>query len=116
MIYLNHTLMLMMLSCSSAQTDSSSVCLEAEQVEWNYWAKGFFDTYCRSCHSSATLNRFGAPEQINFDSETEVLSQADEIYSSVVLRQTMPKGGGLEHRHLESLTLYLQCWGAVNLD
>ena len=108
--------MLMMFSCSDNQADTSSVCSEADQVEWNYWAKGFFDTYCRGCHSSEAIHRFGAPEQINFDSEDDVLSQADEIYSSVVTRQTMPKGGGLEHKLVESLTLYLQCWGSVNRD
>ena len=116
MIYLNHTLMLLMFSCDNEQTDTSSVCSEAEQVEWNYWAKGFFDTYCRGCHSSEALNRFGAPEQINFDSEDEVFAQADEIYSSVIIRQTMPKGGGLEPQLLESLAVYLQCWGSVSYD
>ena len=116
MIFLNTTLLLATISCNEALQDSSSLCHNAEEVEWSYWAQGFFSTYCNGCHSSNSVNRFGAPEQINFDSESEVLSQADAIYSSVVLRQTMPKGGGIEERHLESLTAYLHCWGTLDLD
>ncbi|MBM74892.1 MAG: hypothetical protein CMK59_05790 [Proteobacteria bacterium] len=116
MTLLNQTLMLMLLSCGGVQHDSSSPCYGAEQVEWNYWARGFFDTYCRGCHSSTTVNRFGAPDNINFDSEAEVLSQANAIYDSVILRQSMPKGGGLEDKDMESLRVYLQCWGDVEHD
>ena len=108
--------MLMLLSCGANEHDSSSPCDEAELVEWNYWARGFFDTYCKGCHSSSTVNRFGSPDEINFDSESEVRSQASAIYDSVILRRTMPKGGGVEEREIRLLKLYLECWGDADHD
>ena len=116
MTFLNQNLLLILLSCGGVQHDSSSPCHDAQHVEWNYWAEGFFDTYCRGCHSSTAVGRFGAPDAINFDSESEVISQANVIYDSVIVRQTMPKGGGLEDKEMESLKVYLQCWGGVEYD
>jgi uncharacterized membrane protein len=107
-------MMILILACATGQKDSASTCEDAQLVEWNYWADGFFSTYCNGCHSSQSPNRYGAPEEINFDSETDVLSQSEEIYNSVLVRQSMPKGGGMEDTELDNLRTYLNCWGEVS--
>ena len=103
-----------LLACSETQADSAALCAEADQVEWSYWAEGFFLTYCNGCHSETSLNRYGAPEALNFDSEVEVLKQAELIFDSTLVRQSMPKGGGVEQAELEMLERYLSCWGEVS--
>jgi uncharacterized membrane protein len=105
-------MLIFFLACGDVHPDSSD-CTSANEVEWNYWTDGFFSTYCNGCHSSTTVNRYGAPESINFDSEQEVLFQADLIYNSVLITQNMPKGGGIGEDELQFLKTYLICWGGV---
>ena len=105
-------MLLFFLACGDVEPDSLD-CEHADEVEWNYWADGFFSTYCNGCHSSMTTNRYNAPESINFDVEQEVLSQAELIYTSVLINQNMPKGGGVEETELQFLKTYLTCWGGV---
>ena len=107
-------MIMLVLACASGQIDSASTCEDAQLVEWNYWAHGFFSTYCNGCHSIDSPNRFGAPEQINFDTEANVLALSQSVYTSVLVNQTMPKGGGIEQSELDNLRTYLHCWTEVS--
>ena len=111
MIAVYAQMLLIILACSTSSSDTSLICDEAQEVEWDYWADGFFRTYCKGCHSSTSDNRFGAPERINFDSQDDVIYHADLIYNSVIINQNMPKGGGVEEVELQFLETYLRCWG-----
>ena len=103
-------MVLLIIACASGHVDSASNCDNAQFVEWNYWASGFFTTYCNGCHSVESSNRYGAPDGINFDSEADVQSRSHEIYKSVLINETMPKGGGVEQSELDNLQVYLHCW------
>ena len=98
------------LSCSEKPTDTAISCEDAAALEWNYWANGFFRTYCLSCHSAQSSERYGAPQGINFDKQEDVEMLADLIYESVIIEERMPEGGGVDPAELQRLEGYLRCW------
>ena len=88
--------------------DTASADCEVEvPVTWNGWAGGFFATYCRSCHSVSTPNRQGAPEGVDFDTQSDVDRQLDAIWRTVLDQQRMPVGGGVYPDDLVLLEQYL---------
>lgn len=96
---------------SGADTGSApaEICVDAPQVTWQGWADGFFQGYCRSCHSSTTPDRRGAPEGVDFDTLADVREQRDLIRWSVVEEARMPVGGGVYEEDLYLLEVFLDC-------
>lgn len=84
-------------------------CDSGEAVDWGGFADGFFATYCRSCHSAGLSERYGAPEGVDFDTEAEVLAQAERIRARALDEGDMPPGGGVVTGDLALLTRYLDC-------
>ncbi len=104
------------LACASAeptaddsQAEADSCSLAASSTTWENWGAGFFAGYCRTCHSSGTADRRGAPEAVNFDSEADALAQLDAVERTVLDDGTMPIGGGVPDVELERLREYLAC-------
>ena len=102
------------LACKSPKTDSGIQCTQRASLQWEYFGAAFFSTYCNSCHSENAPNRFGAPENINFDDFESVIQQSDLIRDSVINRQSMPKGGGLPQSDLVALNEFLTCIAEEN--
>ena len=100
---------IMWLSCQSKSVDSGVSCQQRASLQWEYFGDPFFTTYCRSCHSSDAPNRFGAPESINFDTYASIVEQANIIRDSVIVRESMPKGGGISQNELDALDEFLFC-------
>jgi uncharacterized membrane protein len=50
------------------------------KLTYDGFGKPFMDKYCQPCHASTSKDRQGAPSKINFDSETEIASLAQEAY------------------------------------
>ena len=100
---------ILFLACQSPMEDSGIDCQQRTSLQWEYFGASFFSTYCTSCHSSNVPNRFGAPEDINFDDFESVVLQSERIRDSVIKRQSMPKGGGLPQSDLEALDAFLAC-------
>ena len=99
-------ILLLALGCSGPDTDSTC----SATVTWDGFAHGFFTTYCVSCHSAANVDsRYGAPPNVNFDTQTEVLLQAERIRIRVFEQQDMPIGGGVYPDDLTLLNAYLGC-------
>lgn len=97
-------------SCGTDQIDSGdSACQTRSAYQWEYFGEPFFMTYCLSCHSVASPERFGAPEGINFDSYDDVAAQSALIRDSVLIRQSMPKGGGVSEDDRMALKIFLDC-------
>ena len=69
-------------------------CTPDDTVTWGGFADGFFSAYCRSCHSTTTPDRRGAPEGVDFTDRAEVLAWAPRIKARVLDADTMPPGGG----------------------
>lgn len=88
--------------------DSGSAELDCS-INWDGWTDGFFATYCRSCHSVTTAERYGAPEGVDFDTRDDVIRWAERIRFRVLEQETMPLGGGVIPSDLEPLDMWLQC-------
>jgi hypothetical protein len=88
---------------------SDDPCAAEVDVTWSGWTQGFFRSYCTSCHSVTTPERWGAPEGLNFDTEADVTSRVAQIRSAVLDRQSMPVGGGVIGDDLQLLEIYLDC-------
>ncbi len=100
----------LLLACGSgADTGAAPGCEDAYDVTWQSWGEGFFTTYCRSCHSSTTSDRLGAPEGVNFDTEADVVMWADRIRRVVLEDESMPVGGGVYADDLLLLEMLLDC-------
>ena len=84
-------------------------CDTGLNVTWDNWGHGFFRTYCTSCHSIQSPNRYDAPEGIDFDTEAEVAQWAASIKNAVLVTETMPVGGGVYEDDLALLERYLDC-------
>ena len=95
-----------------AEVDESE-CADMPVVSWETFGAGFVTTHCQGCHASSAPDRRGAPAQIVFDSEADVVAQRD-----AVLRATsearMPPAGGPSDDERELLRVWLTCFAHVN--
>jgi len=89
--------------------DDAYLCDTSYQVTWEGWGDGFFSTYCRSCHSSTTEERNGAPEGVDFDTLDDVILWLDSIERVVLDEGSMPVGGGVYEDDLLLLEALLKC-------
>ena len=51
----------------------------ADQPTYDNFGREFMETYCTGCHSANAPNRFGAPDEQNYDTYADVLLHADAI-------------------------------------
>ena len=99
----------LLLACGSA-ADRPDSCADQPVVTWESFGHGFMTSYCVSCHSTYnTTNRYGAPENVNFDTEADTLHWKARIQQRVLEEQTMPLGGGVYPQDLYLLGVYLGC-------
>ncbi|GDX78378.1 hypothetical protein LBMAG42_01890 [Deltaproteobacteria bacterium] len=104
-------LLTLWLACAGEELDSNAAyCAEAPSVSWDGFAHGFVTTYCTSCHSvNNTQHRYEAPEGVDFDTEADVVRQAERVRARVLDDATMPIGGGVYEADLVLLDTYLTC-------
>jgi len=100
--------------CTAAgDTDSAAavdpLCEEGAAPTWQSWGKGFFVTYCNSCHAADSPNRFGATEGVSFDTYNEAVEWAPRVRARVLESQDMPLGGGVKEEDLYLLDVFLRC-------
>jgi hypothetical protein len=97
-------------SAGGADSGPASGCEDAPEVTWTSWGDGFFASYCRSCHSVDSPNRFGAPAGVDFDTEAQVGDWLDRIRARTLEEGTMPVGGGVLEADLLLLGWLLDCY------
>ena len=109
-------LFLLFMSCGGDKTpeytERDTAALPSEpgcEVDWDAWANGFFTTYCKSCHSMNSSNRYGAPESVNIDTVEDVRDWADRVRLRVLESETMPVGGGVPEDELLRLSDWMDC-------
>jgi uncharacterized membrane protein len=99
--------------CAASPTTPDTGAFDCDTIEfdttWLAVGRPFFRTYCCSCHTAEANERFGAPEDVNFDTEEEVRSYQERISIRVLDEGTMPLGGGIPDEDLELLDIYLEC-------
>lgn len=96
---------------SSADTGEHDVCAEADPVTWEGFGEAFFATHCQPCHASTSTDRMGAPADVTFDTEDQVLALADRILRAATGDTPfMPPGGGeVTDAERAQLEIYLTC-------
>lgn len=98
-------LLLLLAGCDHPTADPCS----DNGLTWDSFGAGFTATYCRTCHSSGTPDRRGAPDGVDFDNEAEAVSLASSIRRTVLDDGTMPIGGGIQPVDLARLDAWLAC-------
>ena len=93
----------------SAASATAAFCANAPTLTWESYGQGFMATYCLACHSANARDRFGAPEDMNFDTAGETWSFQEQILSAVVETSTEPPGGGVYAEDKQALEAWLRC-------
>jgi hypothetical protein len=96
-------------SAGGTDTGDPDPCADELSVTWANWGEGFFLSYCLSCHSVDSIERFGAPESTNFDTLSDVRTWEERIRVRVLDEATMPVGGGVYDDDLVLLETFLNC-------
>jgi len=76
---------------------------------YELFGAGFLTENCTACHSSTTLDRWGAPESFNFDGEEDIERHRDAILRTVVDQESMPPGGGVDPEVRARVAAWLDC-------
>lgn len=88
-----------------------SLCVDAPVVTWANFLEGFMLENCQTCHASTTLERYGAPVEVTFDEEAEVLKWEARILARATGESpSMPPGGGVSPEDRLLLEISLVCW------
>lgn len=91
--------------------DTSACGDDTPVVTWETFGEGFVTTYCQGCHAESAVDRHGAPEDIVFDSEEDVLWVADLVLDVATGDvPSMPPNGGPQEEQRERLTVWLSCY------
>jgi hypothetical protein len=85
-------------------------CDDVPLVNWNNFAEGFFIQNCNGCHHSEASHRYGAPENVIFDTAEDVWSQKSMVlYVAGGDDPSMPPQGGSTQSEREMLEIWLNC-------
>lgn len=88
-----------------------SKCADAPVVTWSNFLEGFFIENCQTCHASTSLERYGAPVGVTFDTLEQVLALEDRILARATGdAPSMPPGGGVSDEDRLLLEISLTCW------
>ncbi|MBM4392256.1 MAG: hypothetical protein FJ090_14140 [Deltaproteobacteria bacterium] len=100
----------------SAATDSGSddtavdECADAAVVDWDNFGQGFLLMACQGCHASTTPERYGAPDDVTFDTVEQAWDRASDILRVAAGETpTMPPRGGVEDDDRVRLVWWLSC-------
>ncbi len=108
---------LLLLACTGDTVDTATesavtdtACAEAAVVTWNSWGQGFLIEACQGCHASEALDRFGAPEDVSFDTVDDAWHWAERILDRAASDPaTMPPQGGVVDDDRQRLVWWLTC-------
>lgn len=77
---------------------------------WETFGRGFLVAQCQPCHASTTNDRFGAPEDVLFDTEEDAWEWADRILARATGdTPDMPPAGGPTPEDRLRLEQWLGC-------
>ena len=92
-------------------------CIDAPVVRWANFGQGFLREQCQTCHGSTTIERYGAPPDVVFDTEADAIRQAPRIRArSIGPSPTMPPQGGVSESDRALLELWLSCDPAMQSE
>ncbi len=86
-------------------------CRDAPFETYETFGRGFLATWCAGCHAATSLERFGAPVDVTFDTRAEAVAWGDRILArAAVDPATMPPAGGSSLLDRERLRIWLTCF------
>lgn len=98
------------LNDSGQYGDQSIDCDDQMDFNWVNFGKGFFVESCNGCHLSETPDRYGAPEDISFDTVDDVWNQKGMVLAVAGGENpTMPPNGGTTDLDRMKLEIWLTC-------
>lgn len=110
---------MLLFSCGAEEapeaTEASAACtLEAPLETWETSGAGILKSYCQGCHASTAPERFGAPDDVTFDTREDALRHKDRILARATSEPpTMPPNGGTPEEERQRLRLWLECYESV---
>jgi uncharacterized membrane protein len=63
----------------TTESGSGATCPSSDAPSYAGFARSFMTTYCSGCHSALAPNRYGAPPDLDFDTEAQLRVHAAEI-------------------------------------
>jgi uncharacterized membrane protein len=85
-------------------------CAEVPVLRWTNFGEGFITGACQGCHASTATDRFGAPEDVTFDTVEETWFWSSRILARAASEDpTMPPEGGVDADDRQRLTWWLEC-------
>jgi uncharacterized membrane protein len=110
------SLCVLLLACSSDPQDTADStvpdlqCEDAQLVTYTNFGKSFFTHSCQGCHASTAPDRYGAPEEVQFDTLDWVWEQSAVILAVAAGDEpSMPPQGGVTDDERTKLKWWLQC-------
>lgn len=104
-------MILLALACAGAtESAAPDPCAEVPVVTWANFGEAFVTHECQGCHASTATERYGAPEDVSFDTVEQVWAQADLVLLVAAGETpTMPPRGGVEEDDQQRLRWWLEC-------
>ena len=95
----------------SADTEAPDpFCEGVPVVDWDNFGHGFLIESCQGCHARTAPERFGAPQDVFFDTVQDAWARADDILDTVTGEDpTMPPRGGVTEDDRTRLLWWLRC-------
>ena len=92
------------------QDTGDDFCDEAPVLNWNNFGQGFLTEACQSCHAESAPDRYGAPEDVVFDTVAQTWDQADRVLARAIGdTPSMPPLGGTHADDRLKLEYWLLC-------
>lgn len=97
-------------SVSGTTGETADPCDGVPLVNWDTFGSAFMTHECQVCHGSGVVERFGAPEEVIFDTVEEVWARAERILARATgEKSTMPPNGGTFEDDQTKLEWWLKC-------
>lgn len=103
-------MILLLLACTGAPADSGT-CSQDPVVTWESFGEALIGEHCQPCHASEAPNRFGAPEDVTFDTHEQVRTFRDAILRVATGdAPTMPPAISIGDTDRALLEVWLTCY------
>jgi uncharacterized membrane protein len=104
-------MLLLLLGCGTETDTAADACADAPVVTWDNFGQALLVEHCQPCHASTATERFGAPEEVSFDTEDDVIEHRQLILDVATGDDwTMPPVVEIGETDRELLWIWLTCY------
>lgn len=104
-------MLLWLWACGTEDDTAADACADAPLVTWENFGEALLVEHCQPCHASTAVERFGAPEEVSFDTEADVIEHRERILAVATGESwTMPPVVEIGETDRELLWIWLTCW------